>query len=311
MALESSVRDADQRTEIPSAPAPNAPAPRQRKNDLVRTLTRAVRSRLFWFPLISPVPLDGRTPGHRLLGLPEGASRGLLGPAAHPAGPDLRRIHANAGTARLPHHLPEQRLRGHGDGRSHVVARGSGRVRVRQIQVPRSAPAAAPDAAPAARANPRAHGPAVPTRGLARCTGLATHADRGVHGHDAPAGGLADGRVLPADPYRSRGGSCGRRSLVVPEVRQVVLPLVIPALITIGILTFREAWNEFDLVLVLVTSPEKRTLPYELYLLSSNLGVPDFPIESAFALLTVLPLILAYLRLEKYVVGGITSGSVK
>lgn len=95
------------------------------------------------------------------------------------------------------------------------------------------------------------------------------------------------------------------------RLRLIVLPLVMPALITIGILTFREAWNEFDLVLVLTTSPGKRTLPYELYLLSGNLGVPDFPIESAFALLTVIPLIVFYLRIEKYVVGGITAGAVK
>lgn len=95
------------------------------------------------------------------------------------------------------------------------------------------------------------------------------------------------------------------------RLRLVVLPLTIPALITIAILTFREAWNEFDLALVLITSPGKRTLPYELFLLSGNLGIPDFPIESAFALLTVVPLIVFYVRIEKYIVGGITSGAVK
>jgi ABC-type glycerol-3-phosphate transport system permease component len=90
----------------------------------------------------------------------------------------------------------------------------------------------------------------------------------------------------------------------------VVLPLTIPALITIGVLAFREAWNEFQLVLVLTTSAAKRTLPFALYSLQSE-GLANLPQEAAFALLTILPLILVYLRIERYVVEGITSGAVK
>jgi ABC-type glycerol-3-phosphate transport system permease component len=94
------------------------------------------------------------------------------------------------------------------------------------------------------------------------------------------------------------------------RLRFVVLPLTIPALITIGVLAFREAWNEFQLVLVLTTSADKRTLPFALYSLQSE-GLANLPMESAFALLTILPLILVYLRIERYVVQGITSGAVK
>lgn len=94
------------------------------------------------------------------------------------------------------------------------------------------------------------------------------------------------------------------------RLRFVVLPLTIPALITIGVLAFREAWNEFQLVLVLTTSADKRTLPFALYSLQSE-GLANLPMESAFALLTILPLILVYLRIERYVVEGITSGAIK
>lgn len=94
------------------------------------------------------------------------------------------------------------------------------------------------------------------------------------------------------------------------RIRYVVLPLTIPALVTIAVLAFREAWNEFQLVLVLTTSTDKRTLPYELYA-TQDLGLADLPMESAFALLTILPLVLVYVRLERYVVQGITSGAVK
>ena len=95
------------------------------------------------------------------------------------------------------------------------------------------------------------------------------------------------------------------------RMRYIVLPLTFPALMTIGVLAFREAWNEFTLVLVLTTSPGNRTLPYELFLMGGIQGLRDFPGEAAFALITVLPFILVYMRIEKYVVSGITTGSVK
>ena len=91
------------------------------------------------------------------------------------------------------------------------------------------------------------------------------------------------------------------------RIRYIVLPLAAPALITIGVLAFREAWNEFTLVLVLTTSPETRTLPFALFKLSQSEGISNFPGEAAFAILTVLPFILVYSRVEKYVVAGLTS----
>lgn len=95
------------------------------------------------------------------------------------------------------------------------------------------------------------------------------------------------------------------------RLRYIVAPLAAPAMITIGVLAFREAWNEFTLVLVLTSSPGKRTLPFELYLMQGIEGIANFPGEAAFTLLTVLPFILIYTRIEKYVVAGIISGSGK
>lgn len=95
------------------------------------------------------------------------------------------------------------------------------------------------------------------------------------------------------------------------RLRYIVAPLAAPAMITIGVLAFREAWNEFTLVLVLTNTPGKRTLPYELYLMQGIEGIANFPGEAAFTILTVLPFILIYTRIEKYVVAGIVSGSGK
>ena len=95
------------------------------------------------------------------------------------------------------------------------------------------------------------------------------------------------------------------------RLRRVVLPLAVPALITVGALAFREAWIEFDLILALTTSADARTLPYELFLLSDVTGLPDYPVEAAFAILTTIPLVLVYLRFERQVIGGLTSGALK
>lgn len=95
------------------------------------------------------------------------------------------------------------------------------------------------------------------------------------------------------------------------RIRYIVLPLSVPALITIGVLAFREAWNDFDLVLALTRTPGNRTLPYELFLLTTGTGLANNPGEAAFAILTLVPFVLVYLRIERYVVGGITAGSMK
>ena len=95
------------------------------------------------------------------------------------------------------------------------------------------------------------------------------------------------------------------------RLRYIVVPLAAPAMITVGVLAFREAWNEFTLVLVLVNSPGNRTLPFELYKLQGVEGIADYPIEAAFTVLTILPFIVFYTFVEKHVVAGLISGSGK
>ncbi|HEX5696637.1 MAG TPA: carbohydrate ABC transporter permease [Acidimicrobiia bacterium] len=95
------------------------------------------------------------------------------------------------------------------------------------------------------------------------------------------------------------------------RLRYIVLPLAFPAIITIGVLAFREAWNEFNLVLGLTSTPGSRTLPYELFLMTQTTGFQDNPGQAAFAIMTIIPFIFVYLRLERYVVSGLTSGALK
>lgn len=92
---------------------------------------------------------------------------------------------------------------------------------------------------------------------------------------------------------------------------KVVFPLALPGLITVGVLTFRDAWNEFPFVLAFTTDASMRTFPYALFLLNDTLGVQEWNTINAFALLTIVPVLIIYLAFERRVVAGLTSGAVK
>ncbi|WP_218221226.1 carbohydrate ABC transporter permease [Nesterenkonia sp. Act20] len=91
----------------------------------------------------------------------------------------------------------------------------------------------------------------------------------------------------------------------------IVLPLTIPGLVTVTIVSFVESWNEFPFALAFLQDTEMRTLPYQLFSLESSLGLIDWPLISAFAIFTMLPILVLYLRFEKSIVSGMTAGAVK
>lgn len=95
------------------------------------------------------------------------------------------------------------------------------------------------------------------------------------------------------------------------RLRRVILPIAWPGVVTAGVLCIREAWNEFAFVLALINETGMRTLPYQLYMLKDSMGVQDYAVYNAFTILTVLPLLIVYLLLERRVVDSIVSGAVK
>ena len=95
------------------------------------------------------------------------------------------------------------------------------------------------------------------------------------------------------------------------RLRYVILPIAWPGVVTAAVLCIREGWNEFAFVLALVTETGMRTLPYALYTLRDSMGVQNFAVYNAFTILTVLPLLIVYLLLERRVVESIVTGAVK
>ena len=91
---------------------------------------------------------------------------------------------------------------------------------------------------------------------------------------------------------------------------RIVLPLSAPGVLAAGLYAFTQAWNEFLYSLVFITDSRLRTLPVGLASFITG-DVYGWGYLMAGAVLTTLPVIAAYIYLQKYMVEGLTAGSVK
>jgi multiple sugar transport system permease protein len=90
----------------------------------------------------------------------------------------------------------------------------------------------------------------------------------------------------------------------------IVLPLLRPVLATLAIVTFLATWNDFVWPLVILTDESRYTLPVALASLVAE-HVPDTELMMAGSVLTVLPVLLLFLALQRQYIQGITLGGVK
>jgi multiple sugar transport system permease protein len=91
---------------------------------------------------------------------------------------------------------------------------------------------------------------------------------------------------------------------------RIVLPLLKPILITVAVLTFLTAWNDFMWPLIVLTGQQHYTLPVGLASLSRE-HVQDFELMMAGAVITVVPVLVLFLALQRYYIRGLLLGSVK
>jgi multiple sugar transport system permease protein len=92
--------------------------------------------------------------------------------------------------------------------------------------------------------------------------------------------------------------------------RRVILPLAAPGVLAAGLFAFTQAWNEFLYALVFISDVKQRTLPVGLSTFITG-DVYGWGYLMAGAVLTTLPVILVYTYLQRYMVEGLTAGSVK
>jgi multiple sugar transport system permease protein len=92
--------------------------------------------------------------------------------------------------------------------------------------------------------------------------------------------------------------------------RIVFLPLVQPILVTLALFTFMGTWNDFLWPLIAFTDQSMYTLPVALANLMGE-HTKDTELMMAGSVLTVLPILIVFLALQKYYIKGIFMGSVK
>ena len=91
---------------------------------------------------------------------------------------------------------------------------------------------------------------------------------------------------------------------------KVILPLCKPILVTLGLFTFMGTWNDFLWPLIVMTDSSMYTLPVALANLMSE-HVQDTELMMAGSVVTILPVLIVFLALQKYYIKGIMMGSVK
>lgn len=92
---------------------------------------------------------------------------------------------------------------------------------------------------------------------------------------------------------------------------RIILPQMQPALATMGIFSFVGSWNNFIMPLILLTEKEMYTLPMLVQLLKTDFYRTEFGSMYLGISLTIAPLLLIYIFLSRYIVGGITAGGIK
>lgn len=94
----------------------------------------------------------------------------------------------------------------------------------------------------------------------------------------------------------------------------IVVPLSWPAISVVALFSFMNNWNEFIWPLLATTSEDMRTVQIGLRYLLRNEEVgatPDWPLVMAGTMITLAPLLIAYVVTERHLIRGITMGSFR
>jgi len=97
---------------------------------------------------------------------------------------------------------------------------------------------------------------------------------------------------------------------IMQLLRYIVAPMLRPILATIGLLAFLFNWNAFIFPLILIQTPEMRTLPVGLALFSARMEV-DWVHLMAASTITALPIFLMFLFFQRQLIAGLVHEGVK
>jgi ABC-type maltose transport system permease subunit len=93
--------------------------------------------------------------------------------------------------------------------------------------------------------------------------------------------------------------------------RHIIFPMILPIVITVGVLTFIATYGDFVIARVLLKSADQLTVMVGINLFQTDRFDRDFGMISAGAVIAAIPVILLYFPLQRYVISGLTTGSIK
>nr|WP_233251576.1 ABC transporter permease subunit [Serinibacter arcticus] len=92
---------------------------------------------------------------------------------------------------------------------------------------------------------------------------------------------------------------------------RLIIPLVVPILAVVGLLAFISAFGDFILARIVLTSEDNWTLAVGMYQWVSNQLTSRWGLFAAGSMIAALPVLALFLSLQRYIVGGLSAGSVK
>lgn len=93
-------------------------------------------------------------------------------------------------------------------------------------------------------------------------------------------------------------------------IRKVILPVAMPGVLVAAFYSFAVSWGNYTMVSVLIEGSSVETLPFALHNLSSGLMV-EWQKISAATVITIVPVIILFSFVQKWLVSGLTAGAVK
>ena len=91
----------------------------------------------------------------------------------------------------------------------------------------------------------------------------------------------------------------------------VVLPMLKPTLISVGILETMWVWNDYLLPSLVLDITKYKTIPIHVQYLKGSYGSVDLGATMAVIMVSIIPIIVAYLFCQKHIIAGVAAGAVK
>ena len=92
---------------------------------------------------------------------------------------------------------------------------------------------------------------------------------------------------------------------------RIVLPLVMPGIAAVAMLSFVYAWNEYTYTVMFVQTPQHYTVPLKLATINMDDNVMQYGSVAAGGVLSIAPMAIFVIFAQRYLISGLSSGAVK